>query len=431
MRKATSVLVVSLIFACLASSASAAVQAGVVGGAGIHNQYGPQNAGGDYLGIASESYEALTDWEAGFWEFVAAQTTPDGFAGFVLLAFDPYTGEVWSQVPDDQQALGGAGSYVGHAPTVGLSDVDGGGDPISSDVAVQDMGRGYTDDTIFITTLFADFAPYYQYGMSVHTSPDGGLLAGPGPVSGERGLLYGGEEIRPYGAGEALPVYDAVYAGLAQDFSYTTAQAYNDWWYAEGETSVYAGHNGEGGLFGFEMDGIRGWMQLDFSPGAGAGGVRLTEYYFDLLTLGDFDGDGDVDADDIDILCDNLGDAAYDLDGDLDADEDDMIFLIETLVELTDGVRVGTKRGDFNLNGLIDETDLALMKTSFGLPGMGFADGNANCDAFVDGTDLAILKTNFGFIALPSPGGVPEPASAALMLIVGGFLVRRKRRALA
>ncbi|KKN43936.1 hypothetical protein LCGC14_0698080 [marine sediment metagenome] len=150
-----------------------------------------------------------------------------------------------------------------------------------------------------------------------------------------------------------------------------------------------------------------------------------------ITTPGDFDGDGDVDVDDVDILCDNLGDVAYDLDGDGDADEDDMIFLIETLVELTDGVRVGTERGDFNLDGLIDGTDLALMKTAFGQPGMGYADGNANCDAFVDGTDLAILKTNFGFIALPSPGSVPEPASAALMLIVGGFLVRRKRRALA
>ncbi|MHC4985233.1 MAG: hypothetical protein ACYTFO_03665, partial [Planctomycetota bacterium] len=35
-------------------------------------------------------------------------------------------------------------------------------------------------------------------------------------------------------------------------------------------------------------------------------------------TPGDFDSDGDVDTNDIDALCDNLGDAAFDLDGDGD-----------------------------------------------------------------------------------------------------------------
>ncbi|KKN66837.1 hypothetical protein LCGC14_0467770, partial [marine sediment metagenome] len=109
---------------------------------------------------------------------------------------------------------------------------------------------------------------------------------------------------------------------------------------------------------------------------------------FDLFALpGDFDDDGDVDADDIDELCDNMGslDPQYDLDDgsgtgtpDGVVDENDMIYHIEELVELTDGVRVGTKRGDFNLDGLIDGTDLALMKTAFGQPLMDYADGNAN-----------------------------------------------------
>ncbi|HDZ22468.1 MAG TPA: hypothetical protein ENH80_12145, partial [Phycisphaerae bacterium] len=119
-------------------------------------------------------------------------------------------------------------------------------------------------------------------------------------------------------------------------------------------------------------------------------GFRLAAPGADVGIPGDFDGDGDVDADDVTELCANLGDPAYDLDGDGDADEDDMIVLIETLVELTDGVRVGTRRGDFNLDGFVDGTDLALMKTAFGQPLMDYADGNANCDAFVDGTDLAI-----------------------------------------
>ena len=133
---------------------------------------------------------------------------------------------------------------------------------------------------------------------------------------------------------------------------------------------------------------------------------------------GDFDGDGDIDTDDIDVLCDNLGDAAFDLDGDGDADEDDMTFLIEYLVELTDGSgRNGTQRGDFDLNGLINATDLATMNASFGFSGKKYGEGNANCDDLVNATDLAILAANFGYIA--PAGAVPEPITLSLLAIGG------------
>ena len=143
---------------------------------------------------------------------------------------------------------------------------------------------------------------------------------------------------------------------------------------------------------------------------------------------GDFDGDGDVDADDIDILCDNMGGdpLEYDLDGDNDVDEDDFVYLIENLVELTDGSgRTGTKRGDFNLDGLINATDLAIMKPNFGFSPRKYAQGNANCDDLVNATDLAILAANFGYIAPPAP--VPEPVSLTL-LACGGLAALRRRR---
>ena len=153
------------------------------------------------------------------------------------------------------------------------------------------------------------------------------------------------------------------------------------------------------------------------------------QFYITLPpTLGDFDGDGDIDADDIDILCDNMGGdvGTYDVDSDGDVDEDDLTYLIENFVELQDGSgRVGTKQGDFNLDGFVNATDLAIMKGTFGTSGVDYADGNANCDELVNATDLAILKTNFGFVALTG-GVVPEPMTISLLAMGALALLRRR-----
>jgi hypothetical protein len=441
-----------LAFASVASPAGAAVHAGVVGG-GIHMQYGPQDTGGNYMGIASESYDFYSDalwgntgWGDFFPTWSGNQRPPDGAGyGYVLLAFNPYTGEVWSDIPNTHQALNPAGTYSGHTPSVSKSGPSGlpddPGTPgidesiVQSDVVQYDY-RGFGVDCVYIT---AEFLPrpdngviLEPFGSFVNTSSDGGILSADPWVTYNTSwgaLLPHGAEVKPYAASAPdRPVGMYQDENLDLDFDHNKTWGFSGFWNWAG--GWYAGDVGGAAdnLFGFEMDGNRGWMRLDFS--GNHSGVRLTEYYFDVLTVGDFDGDGDVDSDDVDMLCANIGGdpATYDVDGDGDVDEDDMTFHVENYLEYDsdgDGTvdGAGTFRGDFNTDGTVNGTDLSIMSGSFGGTA-GFASGNANCDATVNGTDLSILSSVFGNVATAA---IPEPATMSLVALGAIAILRRKR----
>ena len=216
------------------------------------------------------------------------------------------------------------------------------------------------------------------------------------------------------------------------DDGYTVVHAFTD-------SYSQVGHWAQGarGLMGFRMnveDGPRyGWA--DISTGADAKEIWLHSLGIESapghlvwagrsdVVVGDFNADGDCDADDADELRANLGNAAYDLDLDGDADEDDLVFLIEHCVDLTGG-GVGTVRGDVNLDGLVNATDLAVLQSHFGQLGQGYADGNFNTDTVIDVTDLQIMQQAFGFAG----HGVPEPATLSL-LVLGGMALLRRRKA--
>jgi len=133
----------------------------------------------------------------------------------------------------------------------------------------------------------------------------------------------------------------------------------------------------------------------------------------------DIDGDGEVDFGDLDLLCANMGGdpATYDFDGDGDVDEDDLYWFIEHCLELIPG--------DLNGDGVVNATDLAILREHFGEAGFGYAEGNINCDDYVNATDLLILKEHFGQSS--AGGAVPEPLSL-LILGVGALPLLKRRK---
>jgi len=152
---------------------------------------------------------------------------------------------------------------------------------------------------------------------------------------------------------------------------------------------------------------------------------------------GDFDLDGDVDDADIDMLCDFIRnglayDSLYDVSGpgedgvpDSVVDTNDLDYHIRALVETAVGN--GTEYADFNLDGMVDTTDLTRLATNYGAGDWKWDEGNANrnIDLVIDTTDLAILATYYGFVA--SPDAIPEPMTLSVLVLGASGLLRIRR----
>ena len=178
-----------------------------------------------------------------------------------------------------------------------------------------------------------------------------------------------------------------------------------------GDINVYA-------LIGGTMTHINGLF------GAGETSIAFDGGFLDLSALeGDFDADGDVDADDIDLLLGNVlagaNDLTFELTGDSLVDQDDADRMIHDIL--------GTEYGDANLDRAIDGGDLSLLGAKWLTPRWAsWGNGDFNGDGAVDGGDLSLLGASWLWTG--PAAAVPEPATLALLTCGGLGLILRRRR---
>ncbi len=112
---------------------------------------------------------------------------------------------------------------------------------------------------------------------------------------------------------------------------------------------------------------------------------------------GDFDHDGDVDADDIDLLFEEVVAGTDNVDFDLAGNP-----LVVDMDDVDEHVQVilDTDYGDANLDGKVDLLDLSILAMNWedaDPEGLGWADGSFDGDNSVNLTDLSIMAGNWGF----------------------------------
>ena len=147
--------------------------------------------------------------------------------------------------------------------------------------------------------------------------------------------------------------------------------------------------------------------------------------------LGDFNKNGILDADDMDLLSDNVragtNEIGFDLDNNGLVNQEDRRVWIEDLKN--------SYFGDSDLNGLFSSSDFIFIFTA-GEYEDGLAmnstwiTGDWNGDREFDSSDFVTAFQGGGFEmgARPAVAAVPEPAAITLLLLAAPWLLRRRQR---
>ena len=110
------------------------------------------------------------------------------------------------------------------------------------------------------------------------------------------------------------------------------------------------------------------------------------------VLMGDFDGDGLLTAEDVDLLATEVCCAeTTSLSFDLNADQQINILDIEELL-----ASAGRWNGDADFDGRVLFADFVTMADSFGQDGRRWSQGDFNADGVVHFADFVVLADNFG-----------------------------------
>ena len=226
-----------------------------------------------------------------------------------------------------------------------------------------------------------------------------------------------GEEIRVYVDGEEV----AIGGGLVDPGGAIDSYGASDFPFNVGGGGIY---DNAGNQFTGLIDEVAVWhtaltseqIAAQFESALAGGGVA-----------GDFNGNGERDVADLDLLTAAVaaGDASFDLDGDDDADAADRTYWVETLSN--------TYFGDSNFDGEFSSSDFV---TVFGAAkyetgeDASWNEGDWNGDGTFNSSDFVAAFSGGGYEQGARDDGlmtVPEPSGIALALLGLVGLVRRRR----
>ncbi|MCI0491319.1 MAG: aspartyl protease family protein [Planctomycetes bacterium] len=314
--------------------------------------------------------------------------------------------------------------------------------PTSSPIPVLDMTVGFggleaTGSFILDTGAAISFiSPTIAAQLGLDSNGDGQF--GAGDEQNEGTLPIGG-----IGGTIEAPVF------LIDRFSVTTEQGVDLIWRLDSLLSVLIVdiHPDIDGVLGSDLL-TSGWVDLDAILGGGQGdpnpGPIETAHFdfrqffeegdvgkvvfdlspsFDVVqpgTIGDYNGNGNVDIADYNLWRDAFGQEGASLaaDGNGNGAIDAADYTIWRDHFEAASVPVP---GDYNRNGTVDAADYTVWRNSLGAEGSSLAaDGNGN--GSIDADDYLVWKNHFG--AMPAAGaatgstaGVPEPASGVLLVL--------------
>jgi len=163
---------------------------------------------------------------------------------------------------------------------------------------------------------------------------------------------------------------------------------------------------------------------VDAIASAGGSPAVLGELESLLARRGDFDQNGQTNAEDLELLYSNFSSEG----GLLDVNVDGSIDLLDASAFVSDLLR--TSPGDYNFDGQVDTSDYTFWRDALASGSLA-ADGNF--DGAVNSDDYLVWRNAFGFTRAPLSASlaiagtsVPEPSAASLVLLVAVLLVPRK-----